>query len=295
MAIDIGPGELYSLGCALAWATAVILFKKSGESLEPFALNLLKNVIGLVLMLATLAVLSPRWPAIPSGALLLTLVSGLLGIGLGDTLYLRALNALGAGRMGVAQTMYSPGVILLSAIFLSERLHLWQFAGVALVLIGIAVATWQAADGVDTKHLRAGVALAGIAVFAMAAGVVMVKPLLEHYDFFWIVMLRFVGGLLGMLPVIAWQRSGPALVNALRGVRHWPQIVAGSVIGEYLSMMLWLAGYKYTQASIAAVLNELAAVFIIVLAALVLKEQVTWRQVAGSALAVGGVMLVVLR
>ena len=187
-------------------------------------------------------------------------------------------------------------MILLSAIFLSERLHLWQFAGVALVLTGIAVATWQrAADHVDTKHLRAGVALAGMAVFAMAAGVVMAKPLLERYDFFWIVMLRIAGGLLGMLPVIAWQRSGPALVSALRGVRHWPQIIGGSVIGEYLSMMLWLAGYKYTQASIAAVLNELAAVFIIALAALVLKEQVSRRQIAGSALAVGGVILVVLR
>jgi drug/metabolite transporter (DMT)-like permease len=109
------------------------------------------------------------------------------------------------------------------------------------------------------------------------------------------VTLRIAGGLVGMLAVALWQRSGPQLLQAFRGVRHWPQVIAGSVMGTYISMMLWLAGYKYTSASISAVLNELAAVFIIALAALTLKEHISRRQLAGSALAIGGVVLVVLR
>lgn len=46
MALNIGIGEMYSLACGLAWAIAVVLFKKSGESLPPFALNLFKNAVG---------------------------------------------------------------------------------------------------------------------------------------------------------------------------------------------------------------------------------------------------------
>lgn len=296
MAIHFGPGEFYSVSCALAWAAAVILFKKSGESLAPFALNLLKNCIGLGLMLATAAALSPGWPALPGGTLPLALVSGLLGIGIGDTLYFRALNAIGAGRMAVTQTLYSPGVILLSALFLGERLRPWQLAGVALVLGGVVLATYRpGSDRLDARHLRIGAAYGALSVLLMAAGVVIAKPLLERYDFLWIVTLRIAGGLLGMLALVAWRRSGAQLAAQIRAVRHWPQVLAGSVLGAYVSMMLWLAGYKYTQASIAAVLNELAAVFIIVLAALVLREQVGRRQLAGSALAIGGVMLVVLR
>ena len=76
-------------------------------------------------------------------------------------------------------------------------------------------------------------------------------------------------------------------------MRHWPHIIAGAIIGTYLSMMLWLAGYKYTKASIAAVLNELAAVFIVVLAVLFLKERTTPRQIGGTLLAIAGVVLVV--
>jgi drug/metabolite transporter (DMT)-like permease len=296
MAITIGPGELYSLACALAWATAVILFKKSGESLAPFALNLLKNGVGLALMALTVLAMSPQWPALPRDTVLLALISGVLGIGLGDTLYFRSLNAIGAGRMAVAQTLYSPCVILLSALFLGERLRPWQFAGVALVLAGIVFATYQRrGNQLDARRLRTGALLGGLSVFVMAAGVVIAKPLLERYDFLWIVTLRIVGGFVGMLAVVAWQRSGGELMAAYRGVRQWPQVIAGSVIGTYISMLLWLAGYKYTKASIAAVLNEMAAIFIIAFAALLLKEAVSRRQVAGAALAVSGVILVVLR
>ena len=274
----------------------MILFKKSGESLAPFALNLLKNVIGLVLMVATVLVVTPAYPDLPGFSLPLALLSGVLGIAIGDTLYFRGLNAIGAGRMAVAQTMYSPFVILLSVAFLAERLTLWQLAGVAVVLAGIVLATYQrGTTRLDAHKLRVGVAYSVTAVFVMAAGVVMAKPLLERHDFFWIVMLRIAGGLVGMLIVVSLQGSAAKLIAEVRAVRHWPQVIVGSILGTYISMLLWLAGYKYTKASIAAVLNELAAVFMIGLAALVLKEHVTRRQLAGCALALGGVVLVVLR
>jgi drug/metabolite transporter (DMT)-like permease len=85
----------------------------------------------------------------------------------------------------------------------------------------------------------------------------------------------------------------PELIEEYRRVRHWPQIIAGSFAGTYLSMMLWLAGYKYTRASIAAVLNETAALFMVLLAVLFLHETVGRRQIAGIALALAGVLLVV--
>ena len=48
-------GELCALGAALTWAVAVVLFKRTGESVGPLALNMFKNVVGLVLFVATLA------------------------------------------------------------------------------------------------------------------------------------------------------------------------------------------------------------------------------------------------
>lgn len=294
--MNVGPGELFSLSCALVWAVAVILFKKSGESLSPFALNLFKNALSLTLLVPTILVFAPATPSIPPLAIALAMLSGLLGIGLADTLYLSALNRIGAGRMAVAQTLYSPFVIALSAAFLGERLRPLQWSGAALVLGGILLVTRtrDAQAGASSgAALRSGLATASLSMLFMAIGIVMAKPQLEQHDFLWIVALRLVGGLAGMLVVVAMRRNLPALLTEYRAVRHWPQVLAGSVTGTYLSMMLWLAGYKYARASVSAVLNETAALFILVLAVIFLRERVGRIQVAGIALALSGVMLVV--
>lgn len=293
--MTFGLGEFYSLACALAWAVAVILFKKSGESLAPVPLNLFKNTLGLVLMLLTLACFpGSHWAGIPPLATGIAIFSGFLGIGVGDTLYFRALNAVGASRLAVAQTLYSPFVIVLSAAFLAERLTPLQCGGVALVVGGILLVYRVPSLHLDPAVLRRGVVEGAASVGVMAAGVVMAKPLLERYDFLSIVTLRLVGGVLGMLIFMPSARDLPRIRAAFAGVRHWPHVIAGSVVGTYISMLLWLAGYKYTQASVAAVLNEMAAIFILALAALFLGDRLRPVQLAGSAVAVAGVLLVVL-
>lgn len=297
VSVAFGPGEIFSLACALIWAIAVILFKKSGESLEPFALNLVKNAIVLPLFVLCVLLFSPQgWPEIPPLDLALIFISGFFGIAVGDTLYFRALNAMGAGRMAVVQTLYSPFVILLSLGFLGEQLNVLQFGGVLLVLLGIwFVSRSNHAAEVSAQALWRGIAWGALAVFFMAVGVVMAKPLMERQEFFWVVGLRVVGGFGGMLIFAAAGRKFGELGKAYRKVRQWPVIVAAGITGTWLSTLFWLAGYKYTQASIAAVLNETAAIFILVLSVLVLRERVTARQWWGTLLAVAGVLLVVVR
>ena len=84
------------------------------------------------------------------------------------------------------------------------------------------------------------------------------------------------------------------IAASYRAVRHWPAVLAGSLMSSYIALLFWLAGYKYADASIAAVINELAAVFIVALAAWLLRERVTARQLGGGALALAGVLVVVL-
>ncbi|RKZ05653.1 EamA family transporter, partial [bacterium] len=47
-------GKLFALLSALTWAVAVILFKKSGERVPPFALNLFKAGVSVLLFIGTL-------------------------------------------------------------------------------------------------------------------------------------------------------------------------------------------------------------------------------------------------
>ena len=66
-------------------------------------------------------------------------------------------------------------------------------------------------------------------------------------------------------------------------------ILLGAFLGQYVSMVMWLAGYKYTKASVAAILNETASIFIVLLAWLLLKEGMSTRKLAGVACTLSGV------
>ena len=48
-------GELYALLTAVIWAVAVILLRRSGETVSPFALNLFRVVVSTFLLLPTVS------------------------------------------------------------------------------------------------------------------------------------------------------------------------------------------------------------------------------------------------
>lgn len=71
-------------------------------------------------------------------------------------------------------------------------------------------------------------------------------------------------------------------------------MLPGSFLGAYLSMVIWMGGMKYTQASIASALNQTSNVFIFILAALLLKEPVNLIRMIAIILAFAGVVIVTL-
>ncbi|GAB4197209.1 MAG: DMT family transporter [Wenzhouxiangellaceae bacterium] len=289
----MGLGEIFSLCCAMTWALAVVMFRALGQSLPAYELNLFKNTVGLALLLPTAMLISgPTLPDYTAMEWLIVVLSGYIGIAVADTWYLRALQLLGAARLGVVATMYSPFVILLSAIFLDERLGVWQYPGFILVLAGIMLVTWRhAREQLDRQVLLKGVGIGVSAMMLMAVGVVMVKEVLEVHEFFWTITLRLAGGLAGMVLVTTWRRRWTVTMNAYRTPQHWLGLFAASVLGTYVSMILWLAGYRYTLASIAAVLNETAALFIVLFAWLILKETLNPRKITGLVVAFLGVLI----
>lgn len=289
-------GQFFALSSAFAWALAVVLLRRAGTALPAFELNLFKNVLGLTLVLVSIAVIQGlAWPVFPLRDLAVALLSGYLGIAVADTWYLRALHDLGASRMGIVASLLSPFVILLSIGFLGERLGPWQIAGLALVLSGILLVTWkQNRREVDARHLRRGLLYGVSAVFLMAVGIVMVKDILETRDFLWTMEIRLAGGVAGMLLYTIARRRVNQVTGAFRRDLPWALIIAGSILASYISMMMWLAGYKLIPASVASILNETAGAWMVLLAWLVLGEALSVKKIAGITLTTSGVMIMVL-
>lgn len=289
-------GEFFSVACAAVWALAVVLFKRSGETLPAFELNLFKNLLGAALMLPTVLLIEgAALPGLSPREWVIVLVSGIIGIAVADTWYLRALNLMGAARTGVVASLYSPFVVVLSMLFLGEMLAGWQLGGFVLVLGGILLVTWRSNRmDVSLRALRLGVFHGAAAVLMMAIGIVMVKPILEGDHFFAVAGLRLAAGSVAMLLFAGVTGNFGRMLERYRQPQPWPTIVVASVLASYLSMILWLAGYRLAPASIASVLNETAAVFIVLFAWWLLGEQLSPRRAIGVALTFGGVCAIVL-
>ncbi len=262
--------------------------------MHPLALNLFKDILAVVLFLPTMFILGEISPADASkNDYFILLSSGAIGIGIGDTLFFKGLNLLGAGLQAIVDCLYSPFVIILSMIWLGERLNFWQYAGVLFIVGAVLLATYEKSPNrLSRSHLFWGTFFSVLAVIAMAVGIVIVKPLLGRLPLVWLTEIRLVGGLALLGFVFAFHRQRKPIWNTLKISRAWIFVISGSICGAYLSMIFWLAGMKFTKASIASALNQTSNLLIFVLGAVFLKEPINAKRGIAIIVAVAGVFLV---
>lgn len=286
-------GEILAAGSGLVWAIAVILFRISGRRIHPVGLNLGKCVLALAFMAPTLALLGePLAPAVPASTVGLLLVSGALGIAVSDTLFFVALNRLGASLTAIVDCFYSPFVIGLSFLLLGERLSPVQMAGAALVVSAVLTLSKEGKiEKIGRRDLVVGIGAGILAMFFVAFGIVMVKPVLGGVSVYWSTFVRIIGGAAALVLLVPFLRNRRAVLAPLLEPRNWKALVPASFFGSYLSLILWMGGMKYAKASVAAVLNQLNTIFIVVIAALVLKERLTPWKAAAVGLALVGAYL----
>ena len=106
--------------------------------------------------------------------------------------------------------------------------------------------------------------------------------------------IRLAGGIGGMLIYMALRGQYQAVKQNFIKPLPWKLIIGGSFLGAYVSMMMWLAGYKLIPASEASVLNETANAWIVLLAWLMLGESIGYRKVVGIMLTSAGVIVMLL-
>jgi drug/metabolite transporter (DMT)-like permease len=287
-------GELLALLTALLWAIGVILFKKSFAFVTPFALSLFKNCIAFVLLGLTSVVLGETGvSAIPQRDLLILLISGGLGIGISDTLLFMALDRLGASRTAVVDCLYSPLVIVFSFIMLTETLPPLAILGGVLIVGSVIVSSQRSFGGkITRKQFWTGCGLGAAAMATVAFAIILVKPLLNSYPLSLLSAIRMAGGLGVLIPLVPFQADRKSVYAIFRPHPGWKWMFSGTFIGSYLSLMCWLAGFKYSQAGVVAILNQTSTVLIVVFASLFLGEKMTKLKLLAVAMGFAGAVIV---
>lgn len=285
---------MLALLTAIVWASSVILFRKSGESVHPLALNFFKTVLAALLMFPTLWLIQQELIRdVPISDYMWLIASGILGIAFADTLFFKSLNLLGAGVIAIVDSLYSPFVIVVSLLWLGEIMTGIQFVGTALIISALLTVTHtKGRASLPLKDLLLGLFWSSSSLAMMAVGIVMIKPLLERTPLLWALEIRLLSAAIALTVILAFNRERREIIKTLNMQRQWRFTLLGSFLGAYLSTILWMGGMKFTKASVAGALNQTANIFIFIFAAIFLKEPITKVRLLAIILAIGGAFMV---
>ena len=292
-------GEVFSLICAIAWATAVIFFRVASVRVSPISINLFKDALSLPLIAAALAVVGRLEAVLEiSSADLLSLgVSSLMGLVIGDTLLFMSLKRIGASLPFLLSCLYSPLVVLGAWLFLGETLPKGALIGGITITCGIALVSTDRLsmpDGTTRRDIVLGIIFGTSAPACFAAGVILLKNPLLRVDSITATFVRNgIATLLLALYMVTAGREREIREVFLPGSIH-RVLLPGAFIAGFLGMILWIAGLRFTSASIASMLNQTVPLFGVPLAALFLQEQLTSRKIWGTALALAGIFMLFL-
>ncbi|THB73694.1 MAG: EamA family transporter [Desulfobulbaceae bacterium] len=290
-------GSVLSLGAALFWASSVILFKKCGEEISPIPLNIYKCFVAFILLSLSMFILGIKFvPDNQPSDWLLLCFSGVVGIALADICFFIALEKLGAGLVAIVECLYLPSVIFLSFVFLGERLSNGAIVGALLILSAVLVSSLPK-RGVRKLDSQRKIPLAGLlfgclSILLIAVSIVSVKEILERSDVFWATFVRVVAGSASLILIIGFHPNRKQHLKELRFSKVWLYALPASISANYLALLCWIGGMKYSaSASQAAILNQLSTVITFILAALFLKERITLNKAVAIILAFSGVYL----
>ena len=324
MNLSVGDGAFVGEGAALLaaflWAAATLMFGRMGRQLSPLVLNLVKGVFALAMLLLTILVQAgvAGAPDLPLISVMLLVLSGGLGIGLGDTAYFSAINALGARKALLLETLAPPMSTVLAWVFLSERLPLSAIAGIIITLLGIAWVISERVPGDPVPTTRAGLQVALLATFCQAAGAVLSRAALAETAVspLWSSLIRLAAGLVFMAGLVVvkpqyldvkvttvrqtlqtktlqaktLQHRWRSVAVTLKSPRLLGAVAIASFFATYLGIWLQQTALKYTAAGIAQALLATSPLFVLPIAAL-LGEKISQRAILGVAIALGGVWL----
>ena len=287
-------GEFLSLLTAVLYSAGVIFYKRSVASVSPFAMNLFKNTVAMVLLaLTAIALGKTALLSISPQHLLLMFASGAMGIGISDTLFLMTLARLGASRTALVDCLYSPFVILFSLLLFRETLTPLAAVGGSLILASVILSSQRSFGAAITgRQFAIGCGLGTAAMATVAFAIVMMKPVLDSYPLALVSAVRMAGGLAFVVLSLPLHPDRRAVFAAFRPQPAWRWMLLGTFFGSYLSIITWLAGFKYSQAGIAALLNQTSTVLIVVFAAVFLKEPMTRLKLVAVAMAFVGTVII---
>ena len=260
------------------WAAASVYSFQTVKEIGPVRFNTYRVIIGFVMLWAIMIVMG-ELPVLDWRPLIFIMLSGAVGVFLGDILRYATLVRLGPRRTVVFMAMSSPIVIVFGALMLNEILSAWTYGGLSLILVAVLVTGLFDIKGDHNNKYETitGVAYAGIAIGLVAAvfqasGILLAKlALIGAYTPLQATSLRISGAFVAaVLYALATRRVGTLFqVTGSQLGRVAVSTLAAMVCGT----VILIYALKNAPVSIVTVFQSMVPVFITVIVWVVMRRR----------------------
>ncbi len=296
-----GIGEAAALGSALGWGLLNVLVRWESRRIDVLLHNALRATFSTSTTLAVLLVIgllgwhTPRFGPQPLLGIAYLVLSVLLLVAVGDSLYFVAVH-----RIGVVKAMILSGsspliTAVLAVLFLAEPLSVGLVLGVVLIPSGLYLVTLPGRGRptepvADAAGARSGMLMALAAAVMWAVATIVVRPGLDQVDFLSAVGIRTAAALISVW-FVAWVCGRVTRQMQVPWIRVRMALLGGLLTA--VASFLFILAIDHAGAARTSILTATSPLYAVPLSAWLLGEAVTRRTLLGAALAVGGVMVVV--
>lgn len=286
-------GEIAALGTALIWAVAARIYGQMGQRISPLLLNFSKGAIALGIGVAVIGIGRLPCPHFPVTATGWLVISGIVGIGLGDSFYLAALREIGPRRTLLLESLAPPLAALLAWISFGENISVEAWLGILLTVLGV---TWVILERttditVSGKHPYQGITWGLLAALGQASGSVMSRFALTISDLdpFWTMLIRVLAGMVTVVILLGRSPSSDRQFPPFQW--RWVLLLTGTAFAStFLGILGQQTALKYAPAGIAQALLATSPLFILPIAAWS-GEILSFRAITGVGIAMVGIIL----
>ena len=296
-------GVVAALLAALCWSVAVIIFKSASRFLSPLLIVLLKNTIATLCFVVLFFIFDiPFWlSGLESLDYYKIIISGVLGMGIADLLFIKALSQIGANRVAIVNC-FEPGIVyLFSVLMLGSFLTPKQLFGFLVVVVALLIISYEKDDiEIASSRKRRGVLTQVLAVVLSSFGIVLIKPVLSKLNAsiasqLWVTFFRLFPGFIFTWIVFMFKKNKLKLLIPLKNKSICLKIIIASGLGTFLALGFWIIGYTNIQKPpVASILGQTSVLFIIVLSYFFLNEKISKTKLGAMSLAICGVLFIVL-
>ena len=169
---------------ALSWAFASLLSADLTREIGALVFNRIR-LFFVSIMLVGYTTYIDTWHTLNINSLSIILISGVIGIFLGDTLLFMALQRIGPRRNNILFSLAAPFTVLFNIVLLNEVMSILNLIGCIGVFCGVVIAImygktknnehrWEIIEG----SLSIGILMGISAALCQAIGIIMMKPIL---------------------------------------------------------------------------------------------------------------------